>query len=474
MAGEGPWRRRLHAASRQAREPPRPDQAQPRGAARAARLRARRRRRDASGPRGWPHLMPLWYVVRDGEIWVWTYAKSQKVQQPRARPARDAADRDRRTSTRSCAGSRSRPRRSSSATPRRVARVRQGAHGPLRGGHRLDRGRRRRGARGAGAEAGRDPLPRASGPRPGTTASSAAPTSRDRAQASRRAAAFVACPLDGDLKGLILSGGAGTRLRPITHTSAKQLVPVANKPVLFYGIEALVEAGVTEIGIVIAPRDRRRDPRGGRRRLGASAPRSPTSPRTSPLGLAHAVLTAEEFLARLAVRHVPRRQPAPRRDHRPRRRLPRARARRADPAHPGPRPEHYGVAELDGERVVRLVEKPKDPPCDLALVGVYLFAPSIFDAARAIEPSWRGELEITDAIQRLIDDGQRVESRTGRAAGGRTPASSPTCSRRTGSCSRTSSRRIDGELDRDSQGRGPGRDRGGRDGSSARSSAARR
>lgn len=216
------------------------------------------------------------------------------------------------------------------------------------------------------------------------------------------------------MKGLILSGGRGTRLRPITHTSAKQLVPVANKPVLFYGIEAMAQAGIEEVGIVIAPETgpEIEAAAGDGSRFGL---RISYIVQSEPLGLAHAVLTAEPFL-------------------------------REDPfvmylgdnllqggiselvsafeeSQPDALilltavsdPENYGVAELaraePGEkaRVLRLVEKPAEPRTDLALVGVYMFTATIHDAARALKPSARGELEITDAIQHLVDQGLRVE-----------------------------------------------------------------
>ena len=211
-----------------------------------------------------------------------------------------------------------------------------------------------------------------------------------------------------ELKGLILSGGAGTRLRPITHTSAKQLVPVANKPVLFYGIEALVEAGINEIGIIIAPEtgDEIREAAGDGSDFDA---RITYIEQAEPLGLAHAMLTAADFLGdspfvmylgdNLLRDGMVELVEA---------------FRNSEPdalilLTPVEDPSSYGVAELDGDRVKRLVEKPDDPPSDLALVGVYMFKPVIHDAARAIEPSERGELEITDAIQALIDDGHRVE-----------------------------------------------------------------
>jgi glucose-1-phosphate thymidylyltransferase len=211
------------------------------------------------------------------------------------------------------------------------------------------------------------------------------------------------------LKGLILSGGTGSRLRPITYTSAKQLVPVANKPVLFYGIEALVAAGIDEIGIIIAPETggEIRQAAGDGSQFGVSIT---YIEQKAPLGLAHAVLTGEDFLGaspfvmylgdnllRDGVTAL----------------VDTFRSEEPDALillTPVKDPEHYGVAELDGSgRVSRLVEKPKQPESDLALVGVYMFTPSIFEAARAIKPSGRGELEITDAIQQLVDGGLRVD-----------------------------------------------------------------
>jgi glucose-1-phosphate thymidylyltransferase len=212
------------------------------------------------------------------------------------------------------------------------------------------------------------------------------------------------------LKGLILSGGAGTRLRPITHTSAKQLVPVANKPVLFYGIEALVDAGVKEIGIIIAPEtgDEIREAAGDGSQFGAEIT---YIVQDKPAGLAHAVLTAEEFvggspfvmyLGDNLLRDGLRNLVSTFTEHEPDALI---------LLTPVDDPQSYGVAELDGEdNIVRLIEKPKDPPSNLALVGVYLFQNLIFDAARSLQPSWRGELEITEAIDKLIDDGRSVRS----------------------------------------------------------------
>ncbi|HUA73951.1 MAG TPA: glucose-1-phosphate thymidylyltransferase [Solirubrobacteraceae bacterium] len=216
------------------------------------------------------------------------------------------------------------------------------------------------------------------------------------------------------LKGLILSGGKGTRLRPITHTSAKQLVPVANKPVLFYGIEAMAQAGIEEVGIIIAPDTGPEIERaaGDGSRFGV---RITYILQDEPLGLAHAVLTAEPFLgASPFVMYLGDNLlqggiadlVAAFREHQPDALI---------LLTPVPDPENYGVAELApaaaGEMgsVVRLAEKPAEPATDLALVGVYMFTSSVHDAARAIEPSARGELEITDAIQHLVDGGLRVE-----------------------------------------------------------------
>ena len=208
------------------------------------------------------------------------------------------------------------------------------------------------------------------------------------------------------MKGLILSGGKGTRLRPITHTSAKQLVPVANKPVLFYGLEALVAAGITDLGIVVG--DTQAEIRAAVGDGSAWGARVTYIEQDAPRGLAHAVLISEPFIGRdpfvmylgdnllnrgitQFVEEFQREKPAA----------------QILLTHV-PDPEMFGVAELDGARVVRLVEKPKQPKSDLALVGVYMFGPEVFTSVKRIKPSFRNELEITDAIQDLIDRGLEV------------------------------------------------------------------
>ena len=213
------------------------------------------------------------------------------------------------------------------------------------------------------------------------------------------------------MKALVLSGGSGTRLRPITHTSAKQLVPVANKPVLFYGLEAIADAGITDVGIIVGDTaEEIREAVGDGSKLGIHVT---YIPQEKPLGLAHAVLIAREFLGdddfvmylgdNFIVGGITGLVEEFRTEH------PDAQILLTQV----PNPTSFGVAELDESgRVKGLEEKPKQPKSDLALVGVYLFTPAIHEAVRSIEPSWRGELEITHAIQWLIDQRKDVRSTT--------------------------------------------------------------
>ncbi len=208
------------------------------------------------------------------------------------------------------------------------------------------------------------------------------------------------------MKGLILSGGKGTRLRPLTYTSAKQLVPVANKPVLFYGIEAIAAAGIKDIGIVVGDTQAEiRAAVGDGSRWGV---RIEYIEQDAPRGLAHAVKISRPFigddpfvmylgdnLLNKGITHFVeefmREQPAAQ--------ILLTRV---------PDPQMFGVAVLKDGKVVRLVEKPKEPIGDLALVGVYMFGSQVFESVDLIKPSFRNELEITDAIQNLIDRGLTV------------------------------------------------------------------
>lgn len=208
------------------------------------------------------------------------------------------------------------------------------------------------------------------------------------------------------MKALILSGGKGTRLRPITHTSAKQLVPVANKPILFYAIEAIRNAGITDVGIIVGDTHTEIEAAvGDGRRFGVKVT---YIHQEAPLGLAHAVKISQEFMGDepfvMFLGDNLIKEGITELTERFRREKPNSQILLAHVKNP----QDFGVAELDGERVVRLIEKPTVPPSDLALVGVYMFDSNIFEAVNAIQPSARGELEITDAIQYLIDHGYDV------------------------------------------------------------------
>jgi glucose-1-phosphate thymidylyltransferase len=210
------------------------------------------------------------------------------------------------------------------------------------------------------------------------------------------------------MRALVLAGGEGSRLRPLTHTQAKQLIPIAGQPILFHALDAIAEAGIRDVGIVLGqtgPEVRAAVGDGSRWDVHVTY-----IEQEAPLGIAHAVMTAADFVrgepfllylgdnvllegvsgfvrtfeasspnAAILLAHVPD-------------------------------PSQLGVVVLDGDRVVRLVEKPREFVSELALVGVYLFDDSILEACATLEPSWRGEYEITEAIQWLVDTGKAVRA----------------------------------------------------------------
>jgi glucose-1-phosphate thymidylyltransferase len=231
---------------------------------------------------------------------------------------------------------------------------------------------------------------------------------RPQALWSTIAGAVTGSPGSRELKGLVLSGGKGSRLRPFTYTGAKQLVPIANKPILFYALEQLVECGIHDIGVVVGETgDQVRAAVGDGSRFGA---RVTYIQQEAPLGIAHGIKIARPFLRddpfvvflgdNFIMGGVVPYVECFRRGSRECQVL----LKRV------PNPSEFGIAQFEDGRLARVVEKPSQPPSDLAVIGIYMFEPPVFEAVEAIRPSARGELEITDTIQYLIDHGHGVHA----------------------------------------------------------------